>query len=238
MLLFIILMGLILIGSGLLVKAFPNAITGYNTLPEEKKKKVDIRALSTLMRNSLVGMGVLVVLVGFGLIYLGLTSWAFGMVSLIVLAGTVLMVLRAQKFDGNFSTNSPRAIVWTLSIITVLVALLLAAGAQPPKFILDQRNLKITGIYGATIAVAAIQKAELMDQIPPLQMRTNGYAMGSIAKGHFNLDKWGPCILYLQTNHGPYLVLTKRNGERIILNAKDSTQTQSWHNQLESVLNR
>ena len=44
-----IVTGLFLIGMGILVKSYPNLISGYNTLPPEKKKKVDIKGISTFL---------------------------------------------------------------------------------------------------------------------------------------------------------------------------------------------
>ena len=52
-----IITGLFLIGIGFLVKYSPGLIAGYNTIPEDKKKNVDIDGLSTFMRNSLIIIG-------------------------------------------------------------------------------------------------------------------------------------------------------------------------------------
>jgi hypothetical protein len=48
----ILITGLFMIGMGFLVKSSPNLIAGYNTMPKDKKKNVDIEGLSTYMRNS------------------------------------------------------------------------------------------------------------------------------------------------------------------------------------------
>ena len=52
-----ILTGVFLIVVGLLVKRFPMLIAGYNTMPAEKKKNVDIAGLSSFMRRHLVIIG-------------------------------------------------------------------------------------------------------------------------------------------------------------------------------------
>ena len=56
--------GIILMIAGLLVKPFPNLIAGYNTLTKADKEKIDIKRLSVFMRNTLVGPGIVVVLIG------------------------------------------------------------------------------------------------------------------------------------------------------------------------------
>ncbi|MDY0359806.1 MAG: DUF3784 domain-containing protein, partial [Bacteroidales bacterium] len=52
-----LIMGLLFIGLGFLVKAYPGLIAGYNTLSPEKKKNVDIDGLSRYIRNGLIIMG-------------------------------------------------------------------------------------------------------------------------------------------------------------------------------------
>lgn len=56
--------GIILMIAGLLVKPFPNLIAGYNTLTKADKEKIDIKRLSVFMRNTLLGPGIVVVLIG------------------------------------------------------------------------------------------------------------------------------------------------------------------------------
>ena len=63
--------GLLLIGSGFLVKKYPSLIAGYNTMSEEQQKNVDIEGLSTLMRNSFIFMGLLVAVLPYIFIFLG-----------------------------------------------------------------------------------------------------------------------------------------------------------------------
>ena len=49
-----LLAGAFVIVCSLLVKRFPMLISGYNTLPKEKRKNVDIDGLSSFMRRHLV----------------------------------------------------------------------------------------------------------------------------------------------------------------------------------------
>ncbi|NLN37879.1 MAG: DUF3784 domain-containing protein, partial [Bacteroidales bacterium] len=55
-----LIMGLLFIGLGFLVKAYPGLIAGYNTLSPEKKKNVDIDGLSRYIRNGLIIMGMVI----------------------------------------------------------------------------------------------------------------------------------------------------------------------------------
>ena len=57
-----LLAGAFVIVCSLLVKRFPMLISGYNTLPKEKRKNVDIDGLSSFMRRHLVIIGGLLIL--------------------------------------------------------------------------------------------------------------------------------------------------------------------------------
>lgn len=56
--------GIIIIIAGLLVKPFPNLIAGYNMLTNADKEKINIKKYAAYMGNTLIGLGVVVILIG------------------------------------------------------------------------------------------------------------------------------------------------------------------------------
>ncbi len=94
-------MGLIEIGAGFLVRSYPDLIAGYNTMPPERKKNVDIEGLSRFMRNCLVAMGLATIVTPGLLAALGLSGMAKIFIALPTLAGTVYILIKAQKYDHN-----------------------------------------------------------------------------------------------------------------------------------------
>lgn len=97
----IVIPGVLLIGLGFLVRSFPQLIAGYNTLPAEKKKKVDVKGLSNFMFISFIVMGAVVILVGLLLEAFGLKEVSFMTVFFLILAGAAIMIWGAQRFDHN-----------------------------------------------------------------------------------------------------------------------------------------
>ena len=94
-----LLTGIILIFCGLLVKYNPNLIAGYNTMSEQEKESIDVTKLSTMMRNYLVCIGVLVILIGIILFLLDVKQY-FRLLSIsgIVILGVLIMVFNGQRF--------------------------------------------------------------------------------------------------------------------------------------------
>ena len=97
----LLLGGALLIVVGLLVKRFPMLISGYNTLPKEKRKNVDIDGLSSFMRRHLVIIGGLLILFTTILELTGQQE-AFSIILAVYLPVYVIwMVVRAQRYDHN-----------------------------------------------------------------------------------------------------------------------------------------
>jgi len=59
-----LIIGILIIIAGLLVKPYPNLIAGYNNLTKKEKEKVEIKKLSTMLRNTLICLGILVIIIG------------------------------------------------------------------------------------------------------------------------------------------------------------------------------
>ena len=64
-------------------------------------------------------------------------------------------------------------------------------------------------------------------------MRTNGFSLGKVNKGFFQLDKFGKGRLLLHSDLAPYLILTKENGEKVIINFKDKNQTEKIYEKIK-----
>lgn len=93
--------GVLMIGLGFLVRFAPDLIAGYNTMPAEKKKNVDVEGLSAFLRNGLVVIGMLIIVCYYVFKWMGLNSVAEIVVPIVVLGGVLFMLIHARKYDHN-----------------------------------------------------------------------------------------------------------------------------------------
>lgn len=94
-------MGLFLMLIGFLVKHSPHLIAGYNTMQQERKKNVDIKGLSTFIRNTLVITG-LSIIAGFIMLYiLKMYEIADFIAIPFILAGIAIILVRSPKYNHN-----------------------------------------------------------------------------------------------------------------------------------------
>lgn len=231
----ILIVGLFLIGIGFLVKSSPDLIAGYNTMPKDKKKNVDIEGLSTYMRNGLIIIG-LTVIIGYYLFkWIGFTTIANSMILLVTVIGVTIMAINAQKFDHNKKKRT-KLTYFILGTVIVFVTALITYGFIPSKTVVSNDNIQFSGMYGTEIKTTDIENAVLSETLPTIKLRTNGFSFGHIHKGTFKLDEFGKCRLLLHADKPPYLIISKKGGNKIIVNFKDKTETQETYNKIAQLI--
>lgn len=234
---FIIILGLSFVGIGYLVKYYPDMISGYNTMPREKKKNVDIKGLSRFMFKSMIIIGATIIF-GYYFFYLiRLYVLAELMIIIPIIGGVIIMVIKSQKYDHNIKSRNQYYIQYSLLILMLLfVVWIVFRGCIPSKIVVEDNAIKFTGTYGITINKEDIDGVELAYSIPAITIRTNGLAFAGVKKGHFNLKEYGNCLLFMQNNSAPFLIIKDKKGKIIISNNSDTTITRVNYDKLKHVL--
>jgi hypothetical protein len=227
-----------MIGIGFLVKSSPSLIAGYNTMSEEEKKNADIVGLSTYIRNSLIVMG-LSIIAGYYLFkWIGFTVIAESMILIVSLIGVLIMVINAQRFDNNKNKTKRAKLTYIiLGLAAVFVIGLFTYGYLPSKADISDNTIKLSGMYGVEMNISDIDNVELSNIIPNIKRRTNGFSSGAIKKGFFNLDRFGKTRLLICSDKSPYLIFTKNNSDKIIINFKNKTETENLFGKMKTLIN-
>jgi hypothetical protein len=232
-----LIVGLFMIGIGFLVKSAPDLIAGYNTMSKDEKKNVDIKGLSTFMRNGLITIG-LSIIIGYYLFkWTGFIMIANSMILIVPLVGVTILVIKAQKFDHN-KTKKTKLTYFILGLVFLFVIGIITYGFIPSKVTYLDDSIRFTGMYGLEISIGDIENVELSDELPTIKLRTNGFSFGSIKKGVFNLDKFGKSRLLIHSDLAPYLILTKNNEEKVIINFKEKNETEKIYEKIKLLKDR
>ena len=232
-----LIVGLFMIGIGFLVKSSPDLIAGYNTMPKEEKKNIDIEGLSTFMRNGLITIGLSIIIGYYIFKWIGFTMIANSMILIVTLVGVTILLINAQKFDHNKTKNS-KLIYFITGLTFLFVIGLITYGFIPSKTIYGDDTIRFSGMYGFEISISDIENIELSDKLPTIKIRTNGFSFGNVKKGFFNLDKYGKSRLLIHSDLAPYLILSKNNGDKIIINFKDRIETEKTCDKIKTMINK
>lgn len=123
--------------------------------------------------------------------------------------------------------------VW---IIVVMLALLpvtmLISGKQETKIYADQQGLTIEGTYGMAISYPDMIKVDTISSLPPIRIRTNGYAMGKTKIGNFRLADDTNVKLFVRAGYPPYIVIHSKDNKPVYINFEDRNRTIDLYNDL------
>jgi len=226
------LTALIFVVLGILIKYFKwyFLIAGYNTMPREKKQKVDIKGLGRFMGNFCFLLGGIMFTASF-LSYLDYPLAAqLTILSLMVIIP--VMLIKAQHFDAN--TRNPdgtmkmsvKIVIGSLVALFALIGVFLYFGALPSEVLADHQGVQINGIYGMEIEWNEIAAISLEDDFPAVIRKTNGFDFGSILKGSFILHDACRARIYVNTKKPPFIYITTADG-LIIVNQGNSQKTEA-----------
>ncbi|MGI6642441.1 MAG: DUF3784 domain-containing protein [Bacillota bacterium] len=223
---------LILMGLAVHVLKWHFLISGYNTMSKERKANVDTEGLGRFMGMYCYFNGGVFIIAG--VFYaLGFRS---ALAPALVLFGisTVYFLIRAQKYDGNIYGQDGRLRkgAWRQLIVPaaiavvslVVVGVLLFFSSQPTRVTLLDEGIQIHGMYGDVYSWESIEAAELIGELPTIQLRTNGSALGSKLKGHFTTRELGPVKLFVDADRPPFINL-KTNKGIVIFNLDNTDHT-------------
>lgn len=109
-------------------------------------------------------------------------------------------------------------------------------GFMTTKTQFSNDTLRFTGIYATEMNIREIERVELVDTIPSIRIKNNGFSLGTVHKGIFTLKDYGRCRLYINSGKGQYLVITEKTGFRTILRYKDNQESQAICERIQEML--
>ena len=234
--LIMVLVSLLFVVLGILIKHFRWywLISGYNTMPAEKKKNVDTHGLGNFIGSSMYVIAVILLLGGL-LNHMGYWWGMMGTLFFMMLFFIYILV-GAQKFDHNKRTARDRVVLTVVVAVLVLAlgssALLIYSGSRPQEVEITSEHISIKGSYGITIPIDKVKTVSLEESMPKVLAKTNGFNAGEVLKGSFRLEGIGSARLFVQCRRGPYVYIITAGGDTLIINYRDELQTKELYERL------
>jgi hypothetical protein len=229
MIYFIMGLGALFIGLGYIINK-DNADTllnGYNRLSKEAQAQFDLDGLLLFHKRFHLLFGTF--FIGLGSVLYLLTNEEVGVLFLALapIIAYIYYIQATKRFwpPSQFKNHKIATIVLCLTFVMLLV--LFNSGGKPTSFQLEGQKLSFSGMYGEDLSADDLAYISIVDSIPPIRLKTNGYAVGNHYKGHFKLKGNQKVKLLLENNQiRPYLLLVKKNGQKIYFNSKTITAPQ------------
>ncbi|MFV5692379.1 DUF3784 domain-containing protein [Flavobacterium sp. LT1R49] len=198
-------------------------LSGYNTMSEEERKKVDIKAYIPYFRKFHIFLSVSFFLFGTLLTYLIHENAGGIFVGVYPILAYIYFICTSSKYFTGVPTKGNKIGVFILIVTLILIIGFLGRDIKEDKLIFNSKAIEFKGSYGEVLPQTAIKSIELVDEKPKITRRTNGFSLGTIQKGYFKTDKDEIIKLILNADNKPYLLLTKSNGKKIYYSAKEES---------------
>jgi hypothetical protein len=196
-------------------------LSGYNTMNEEDRKKVDIKAYIPYFRKFHIFLGISFLILGTSLTYLINESAGGIFLAVYPILAYIYFIATSSKYSKGLSTKWNKIGVIVLIGTLLFVIGLVGYGFKENKITIDSESIVFNGSYGETLTPSEIQSIELVDQLPKITSKTNGFALGTINKGYFKTNNGEIVKLILNADNKPIILLIKTDGKKIYYSAKD-----------------
>ena len=240
MLLWIVLaIFLAFLGWGIQKKRWYFLISGYNMMTEEEKAQVNAEGLAKAIGWMCYVLAVL--FIGMGLL-MEFELWDFlWVVTVAIIIVPLYFVFYSRRFypKGMKSTGTGSPKVKKISTIITVVTLIGAGiiiyfSMQPTKFDVDSGGFTISGMYGDTMSWEEMSGIQLVEELPEIAVRTNGFSIGSKSKGNFKFKNGDKAKLFVDKSVPAFITFTW-NGELYYLNKPSVEETEKLFEEMKGV---
>ena len=149
----------------------------------------------------------------------------FGFMLFFLLGGVIYL----SKYEVQSKRRRSYIISSVLAIVTTIFLIgLFYIGYKDFEVKMKEDTFEITGVYGDDWEYTEIRSVELLEDMPEVTLKQNGFGLSTVAKGQFKVKDYGSSLLFIHKGSSPYLLI-ELESKRIFINSKDSAQTKEWH---------
>ena len=231
----------ILLGLAVHVGKFYFLISGYNTARKKNKANIDVRRLARLIGIYSYINGGLFLLMGV-LDAAGVDPPMLPVTIFLILSSVALAVM-SQRYDynvfderGKLRRGAGKKLIMPGVIMVatlVFVGVVMFFSAQETEVSFLDEGLEIHGMYGDVYSWEEISNVQLLEELPNIEVRTNGSAVGSKLKGNFRTTEFGAVKLFVDADVPPFIYF-ERDDTRIIFNYVDAEDTKTTYQQIKA----
>jgi len=213
-------------------------IAGYNTSSAAARKYMKEKGIGAFVGNYIYLLAAIIVagylLSRAGFIWGQDVAWGF------FIAVIIIMLVRVQRFNPppELSEGKSDKSQKTITVIALVLSVVIVVGvmgnlywsSRPAQYTFTDTAMRISGAYGTIVNYTAIDTVRLEAKLPIIGYKNNGLNMGPVLKGHFQVEKWGQCLLFLRSAEGPVIIITRRDKrEPVLINLHEPAQTRNLY---------
>jgi len=240
MLIVVFILSLVFIGIGFIVTE-NNAkyiLSGYNSMSEEDRRKFDIKSYVPYFRNFHVFLGISLLVISVILFFFVSSVLSGIFIVTYPIAAYIYFIWKANRFLKG-STKKQQITTYVamgiLFIVFLFIVFMFADSLRDNKVEVKNQTLEISGDYGTKLNLADIKSIELINELPEISFKINGFALETIKKGSFKTKDGEKVKLLINSISTPLILITTKDSKKIYYSSKE-TSNEEIYNQLKKVI--
>lgn len=198
-------------------------LSGYNTMAEEDRKKVDIKGYIPYFKKFHIFLGTSLFVFGVILIYFVDVNVGWVFVAVYPIMAYIYFGITSSKFSKGKKTMKDKfALLFLVAVLTAVIGGL-TYEFEENKLLFDSEKIEFEGSYGEILTADQIKSIELVEKLPKITIKTGGFALGTVKKGYFKTENGEKIKLILNDANKPYILVIKKNGGKIYYSAKEDS---------------
>jgi len=149
---------------------------------------------------------------------------------------TIIMALfLAYLFRSKKEINVSLVVTMTviISIIVLVLSLIpIYMSRKQTSIDVDSHDISISGLYGEVVDRSSIISITLVNDIPDIDYRVNGYSLSDDNLGKFKTVDGNIVMLYTHSLDAPFIKITRQHEPDIYINTSNPDETFSLFHQM------
>lgn len=207
-------------------------LAGYNTASEKERENFDIKGYLKFFRSFHFFLGVSVLVFGLATYYLIDRDWAGFFIGIYPILAYIYFIYRGRFFYKENTDKSAKAGIYILGACLVLMVVLSFYGFSENDMNINEESIEIEGIYGIELKREDISEINLLDTLPGIRAKLNGFALSDIHKGHFKTDNLEKVRLVINQKQPPYIEFITKANKKVYYSA-ETEKTKSLYKDIQ-----
>ena len=159
-------------------------------------------------------------------------DWSFFFIGVYPILAYLYLINRGRSFYRKNQERSANLGIYSLGACLIFVIVLSFFGFSEDEMIVGESSIEIEGMYGIELNRADIAEINLLDTLPVIGGKLNGFALSDIYKGHFGTSNRQKIRLIINENNPPYIEIITDRSKRIYYSASGE-KTREVYKKLE-----
>lgn len=201
-------------------------LSGYNTMSAVEREKFDIKSYIPYFRNFHIFLGLSIFIICMALYYLINPNWCGLFLGTYPLIAYAFFIWNGHRFSTDNSKKQKTirysaflGLLFLASFISHQYILVLADNIIRVK----NQMIEITGDYGSFIKTSDIKSITLVEKLPEINKKINGFSLETVKKGIFETEDGEKVKLLINSSKTPLLLITTIDNKKIYYSSKENS---------------